>query len=266
MPTTSCANCHREQPADGPKFARCQKCVSENLVPAAYCCKDCQKNDWPAHKAWHQGIAQMLSTADSETRATIAPKPSASALSTDEYADLLKKGLREVAIGNSLAAVSIFTECIQMRPDQAVAHANLGMALRSAGQNAAAVGPLLKAVQFYKQGEMLEKWASCAATAFFAFASGGGGDAELPEWLTQLPARIAMAEECVVAAPGSMQCWAMLGMGLAEEERDMGRAAQAFMKAASLTDEKATKEGYLSFARGLLQQVKLGQQQQQQQQ
>ena len=80
--------------------------------------------------------------------------------------------------------------------------------------------------------------------------------APLPSWVAAVSERIALADRCAAAAPSSMQVWAMLGMSLAEEDADLGRAAQAMMRAAKLTDQPGTKEGYLKFAKALLQKLK----------
>ena len=117
--------------------------------------------------------------------------------------------------------------------------------------------PLLRAVELYEEDS--EQWAIQCGTLFFTYGSltagGTGALPPLPGWMTHLEVRLEHAERCTVAAPSSMQCWAMLGMALAEQEADLGRAAQALMKAATLTDVEATKSGYLRFARGLLQQL-----------
>ena len=258
-PAAVCAHCRKvEQLHEGPKFARCSRCVQERLADGAfYCSRQCQKDDWKKHKAWHEGMAQLLASA----------KPS-SEHQPEAYGELLKTGLRQIASGDHSAGVATFKSCIQMRPDQAAAHANLGMALRDRGDFVGALPCLLRAVELYEEGT--EQWATTSAVAWFAFASSAGsgvaptdaaGEAAalpLPPWLTTLEPRIAMAEKCTRAADKSMQCWAMLGMALAEQEADLGRAAQAFMKASNLTDQPQTRDGYRNFARRLLQQLQAG--------
>lgn len=258
-PAAICAHCRKvEQLPEGPKFARCSRCVQERLADGAfYCSRQCQKDDWKKHKAWHEGMAQLLASA----------KPS-SEHQPEAYGELLKTGLRQIASGDHSAGVATFKSCIQMRPDQAAAHANLGMALRDRGDFVGALPCLLRAVELYEEGT--EQWATTSAVAWFAFASSAGsgvvptdaaGEAAalpLPPWLTTLEPRIAMAEKCTRAADKSMQCWAMLGMALAEQEADLGRAAQAFMKASNLTDQPQTRDGYRNFARRLLQQLQAG--------
>ena len=97
-----------------------------------------------------------------------------------------------------------------------------------------------------------------AAVAWFTLSASPGNPegATAPSWMADVAERIPMAERCAVAAPNCMQVWAMLGMALAEEDADLGRAAQAMMRAAKLTDQPQTKEGYLSFAKALLQKLR----------
>ena len=250
--TIVCTSCKKEQLEDGPRFPRCSRCASERLADGAhYCSKQCQKNDWPKHKQWHEGMAQLLAIAE----------PASSESKVEAYGELLKRGLREIAAGDHAAGVASFKQCIWLHPEQPAAHANLGMALRDRGDFTAALPSLLRAVELYDEDS--EQWATTAAVSWFAFASGGGGgggggEQAGPAWLTSLEARIAVAERCVLAADGSMQCWAMLGMALAEQGLDLGRAARAFMKASSLTDQPQTRDGYRKFAHELLQRLKEG--------
>ncbi|KIY51931.1 hypothetical protein FISHEDRAFT_70422 [Fistulina hepatica ATCC 64428] len=41
----SCTYCHSKPAADARDFPKCAKCLM-----APYCCKQCQKDDWPRHK------------------------------------------------------------------------------------------------------------------------------------------------------------------------------------------------------------------------
>jgi len=54
-----CDHCGREQKPDRPRFSRCSMCIEEELEAAVYCCRACQKEDWPAHKAWHQEMRRL---------------------------------------------------------------------------------------------------------------------------------------------------------------------------------------------------------------
>eukprot|EP00930_Biecheleria_cincta_P040213 TRINITY_DN2756_c0_g2_i2.p1 TRINITY_DN2756_c0_g2~~TRINITY_DN2756_c0_g2_i2.p1 ORF type:complete len:1138 (+),score=237.20 TRINITY_DN2756_c0_g2_i2:59-3472(+) len=54
-----CGHCGREQKPDKPRFSRCSMCIDEELDAAVYCCRACQKEDWPAHKAWHQEMRRL---------------------------------------------------------------------------------------------------------------------------------------------------------------------------------------------------------------
>lgn len=241
-----CACCHRKQSAADAPFRRCAKCIEENLVPAVYCCKECQKEDWPAHRAWHKGIKTMLSTADSHS----------SLMTTEEeYASLLKQGLRLVATGNSAVAASTFRRCVTLRPEQPIAHAQLGYALRNDGDLRGALPCLLRACELYAADT--EQWAITAAVSWFTHAGepSCAVDIEVPAWFVNAEARAAIAERCVSAAPSHMQCWAMLAMSLAELDADYGRAAHAFTRAAELTDQGPTKEGYMACARALHQRL-----------
>ena len=58
----ACANCHRIPAAGEKAFSACTKCVEQKLKPALYCSRECQKENWPAHKKWHKGIAELLAT------------------------------------------------------------------------------------------------------------------------------------------------------------------------------------------------------------
>ena len=58
--TTACACCHQGPPAGQPPFRKCSKCVEQNLVAALYCCAECQREDWPAHRMWHKQVNSLL--------------------------------------------------------------------------------------------------------------------------------------------------------------------------------------------------------------
>ena len=246
-----CACCHREPTKGEAPFLKCSKCVAEKLLDGAvYCSKSCQKEDWPAHKKWHAGMAWVLQHVAKDS------KPE------DAFAALIKKGLRETANGNALSAVTTFEHAISLRPDQPSAHANLGHALRSSGQLSASVAPLLKAMSLYQEDS--EEWATTAAVAWFSFAESRGADsgdgdvgkaAQLPTWLTHLDDRLAFAERFASAAPSSMQVWALLGMTHSECGTDLSRAAHAFMKAAKLTDQRHVQDGYRRMAKAILEQL-----------
>ena len=238
LPT--CTNCGRAQLPDEVQFRRCSRCVEEKLVAAVYCSKECQKENWPAHKAWHCGVKDLLHMAEE-----------------DEYGNLLKLGLRECAQDNSSEGIKAFMRAILLKPTQPAAYANLGYSLRDKGDFRAAVPQLLRAVELF--GDDTEQWATTTAVTWFTWANPGNEGLEVPSWMQTLSERVAMAERCVAAAPGSMQVQAMLGLALAEEAVDPGRAAQALMRAAKLTDQPATRDGYLKLAKSLLQELRSAQ-------
>ena len=251
----ACANCHRIPAAGEKAFSACTKCVEQKLKPALYCSRECQKENWPAHKKWHKGIAELLATQAIRSNGDDGPEKQAAR--HVEYSSLVKQGLRECADGNRQRGAEIFQQCIALRPEQPVAYANLGYMLRDAGDFCSALPALLKAVELFEEGS--EQWGTTAAVAWFAYSADSilcDEVPNLPAWITTLAPRLEMAERCAACAPGSMQCQAMLGMALAESELDLGRAAQCLMKAARLTDQEQTKKGYLEFARALLVQMK----------
>lgn len=134
-----------------------------------------------------------------------------------------------------------------------------GYALRDGGDFFGALQALIKATDLFDEGS--EQWATTAAVAWFAYSADQVICDELPNlpaWCRDIEARLALAERCASAAPNSMQCWAMLGMALAEQEVDLGRAAACLMKASKLADQEVTKKGYLEFARSLLVRMKQG--------
>ena len=186
--------------------------------------------------------------------------PEKAAARHEEYSVLVKQGLRECAAGNRAVGMQTFHKCIALRPEQPVAYANLGYCLRDGGDFDAALPPLLKAASLFEEGS--EQWATTLAVAWFAFSADPVLCSEvpsLPAWLGEdVAPRLALAERCATAAPSSMQVQAMLGMALAEEGStdSLANASQCFMRAAKLTDEPATKRGYLDFARALLVRVK----------
>lgn len=251
----ACVNCHRSPIAGEKPFQACTKCLEQKLKPAVYCCRDCQKENWSTHKQWHKGIAELLATQAIRSNGDDGPEMQAARY--QEYSALIKKGLHECGEGNLVHGAEIFKQCIALRPEQPVAYANLGHLLRDQGNFCSALPPLLKAVELFEEGS--EQWATTAAVAWFSYSTDPTLCDEvpgLPEWVTQLASRLDMAERCAASAPSSMQCQAMLGMALAENKSDLGRAAQCMMKAAKLTDKEETKRGYLDFARTLLVQVK----------
>ena len=131
--------------------------MQERLADGAfYCSRQCQKDDWKKHKAWHEGMAQLLASA----------KPS-SEHQPEAYGELLKTGLRQIASGDHSAGVATFKSCIQMRPDQAAAHANLGMALRDRGDFVGALPCLLRAVELYEEGT--EQWGNDVSRRLVCF-------------------------------------------------------------------------------------------------
>ena len=211
-----------------------------------YCGKKCQKEDWNRHKAWHAGMKILLAEA--------TPAEEAKGITDLEpYGALLKKGLHACAMGNTSDGAACFQEAIRLCPDQPVAYANIGFMLRDAGDFVAAVPQLLKAVELYD--EDTEPWAVTSAVAWFAYANPGCESLTVPSWMTVAAERAKMGERCALVAPNSMQVWAMLGMSLAEQDEDLSRAAQAMMRAAKLTDLAPTREGYLKFAKALLQKM-----------
>ena len=163
-----CARCHREQSDSEPPFRACTRCVEQKLKGAAlYCSKQCQQEDWPAHKLWHKGIAELLSTQAIRTGKGGDDGPERAAARHVEYSQLVKRGLQECASGDPVKGCKTFAEAIKLRPEQPVAYANLGMTLRDGGDFYSAVPALLKAVELFEEGS--EQWASTAAVAWFAY-------------------------------------------------------------------------------------------------
>ena len=264
----NCACCHRA-PASNEVFLSCARCVEQKLKPAKYCSKACQKEDWPAHKRWHQGVAELLATQAVRVSGGNGggdDGPEKAAARHAEYSALVQSGLKSCAAGKRAEGIAAFEKAIALRPEQPIGFANLGYTRRDNGEFDAALPPLLRAIALFEDGS--EQWATCIAVAWFAYSADPilcNEVPNLPPWLTELAPRLTLADKCVVAAPSSFQCWAMLGMGLAEaadeapsEQREahLSRAAQCFRRASKLTDVDATKKGYLEFARALLGRVK----------
>ena len=201
-----------------------------------------------------QACAEKMKTSAQPSGLFLSSCSGESSSEKNAYATLLKQGYQAVAIGDFARGVAAFEQAVNKRPDQAVAFANLGLALRNMGDTARALPALLKAVELYEDDT--EPWATNAAVAFFAFAemqctADGVLDPNLEsalqshKWMRDRSERIGLAERCTAAAAQSMQVWAMLGMTLAQDEKptstELSRAAQAFMKASKLAPRSSRR-------------------------
>ena len=206
MQADECACCHRA-PKEGEAFLSCARCVESKLKPAKYCSKQCQKEDWPAHKRWHQGVSHLLATQAVRAGNAGDDGPEAAASRHQEYSALVKQGLAECARGERAAGMRTFERCIALRPEQPVAYANLGYSLRDGGEFDASLQPLLKAADLFEEGS--EQWATTLAVAWFAYSADPVLCAEvpgLPAWLGAdgVGERLALAERLPSASPSSI--------------------------------------------------------------
>ena len=55
MAQAACLDCFGcgKPPPEGGHHPRCPLCAERKMPSVYFCCRECQANSWPEHKAWH---------------------------------------------------------------------------------------------------------------------------------------------------------------------------------------------------------------------
>ena len=55
MAEAACLDCFccGKPPPEGGHHPRCPLCAERKMPSVYFCCRECQANSWPEHKAWH---------------------------------------------------------------------------------------------------------------------------------------------------------------------------------------------------------------------
>jgi len=221
-----CWGCGTPEPP-GVKFQTCARCREEGLTPSPFCSKECLKNSWPKHKAWHKENAAQL---DPEGRAakeqavmsslkTVLKNQPESAPAS--YMSLVMQADELKLKGSYTPAGKLLKDAIQLIPDNPIAYAALGEIEALANRPADAAALYVKAASLFpdKGATMLpgtnapatnaqgtNLWARTMLSAIFWLNVPGGEKEDQPSWFNDEELKATTLELCTVA-PMDLRAW-----------------------------------------------------------
>ena len=157
---------------------------------------------WKRHAPYHKAVKRLRKNAEDggvmqQRNREVAERAARDAAQTgDAYDELLADGVRYGSQRDTRRAARAFREAIALRPDEAVAYANLGAALNNSGHYVEAAQRYLEAKERHQVGSV--GWAQATATAFNMLIQEPCAEVAKPEWwndeeLKALSARVVRA-------------------------------------------------------------------------
>ena len=226
---TACWGCSIE-PSEGATFKRCAKCAEEKLTTCAvYCSIECHENHWAVHKQWHAAQRSItknrqaaieqdssLAAREKELEARFAVRAS-----QDEVYDLLAQAHSHTAKGNLKKAMKLCRKAIDLRPENADAHHNLGWNYQLSNDFVQAASCYVKATELTP--ERGSAWAHSISSADNALCHESCVCVPKPVWFDDRVWRLQLAQMAYEWDPSFGNTSNMLGNALSK----MGRRDEA---------------------------------------
>lgn len=221
-----CWGCGEKEPA-GKKFQTCARCREEGLAPSPFCSKECLKEHWPKHKAWHlersgendkAGSAAKEKAVLSTLKSVMNEQP---ASETKSYMSLMMQADELKLRGSYTPAEKLLREAVELNPTNPIAYAALGEIMALGNKPAEAAALYVKAAALFPnkaatnvqgtagaatnaQGTNL--WASSMLSAIFWLNVPGGKVEDQPTWFNDVELKELSAELCSTA-PNDLRSW-----------------------------------------------------------
>ena len=146
------------------RFQRCPVCIEEQLSPSYFCSVQCQKENWPAHNAWHEQSRRAIESAGSPPQANAETMAAARAAVDDPHGQAEAKGHEALGEGRFADAAKAYNKCIKLDPENLRGYFNLANAHGCSGDNIGMLQQLLLAIPRYDEGQY--GWGSAMVVAF----------------------------------------------------------------------------------------------------
>ena len=185
---------------------------------------------WERHKPVHKAVRQHWKRSEDggvrqQQNSELAEEaPSYAAQSGNEYHELLAEGLRHLSQEHWRRAARACRKAIALRPDEAEAYYNLGMALHNSGHEVEAAQRFLEAKELYPVGS--EYWAQATAWACSMLTQTKCAEVAKPEWWNDKELK-ALSARVVRAAPDDMQATGRCGLSCCAGDVLLGRRGLA---------------------------------------
>jgi len=215
-----CWGCGKEEaPAPAKPFQTCARCREDGLEPSPFCSKECLKESWPRHKAWHAEQKSGLLEGDnanakekqvlSTLKNALKDQP---ASDTKSFMELLMEADGYKLKGSYTKAEELLNKAIAMSPENPIGHAALGEVQALLNKPQAAAALYVKAMALFPKkpnganphGKNL--WASSALSAVFWLNVPGGTREEQPDWFNDEELKDLTAT-LVAVAPEDLRSW-----------------------------------------------------------
>lgn len=148
-------------------FQRCPVCIDEQLAPSYFCSVQCQKENWRAHKAWHEQTRRAIESTRSnftQTEADAEAIAAARVAVDDPHLRAEATGNAAFGEGRFADAAKAYNKCIKLDPENPRGYFNLANAHGSSGDNLGMLQQLLLAIPRYDEGQY--HWGSAMVVAF----------------------------------------------------------------------------------------------------
>jgi tetratricopeptide (TPR) repeat protein len=249
-PSLACFGCARlpSEMGDGrEKHPVCPICVKLKVPTTYWCCVNCPGNPgaWQRHAPYHKAVKRQRKRSEDggvmhqQQREVAERQARIAAQSGDAYDELLAEGARYGSQQDTRRAARAFREAIALRPDEAVAYANLGSALNNSGHFVEAAQRFLEAKERCQVGS--ELWAEATAYAFILLGREACDEVAKPEWWNDEELK-ALSARVVRAAPDDLPAHQMRSLVLCGQDsawEAAPRSAAELMDAATHYDRAA---------------------------
>lgn len=280
-----CWGCGKPEPADM-KFQTCARCREEGLTPSPFCSKECLKESWPRHKAWHKentgetetdGLAAKEKAMLSSLKSVLKNQPDSAPAS---YMSLVMQADELKLKGSYSTAGKLLKEAVQLMPDNPIGYATLGELEALANRPAEAAALYVKAASLFPdkgkaaipgtnapatnaQGTNL--WASSMLSAIFWLNVPGGKKEDHPSWFNDEELKALSLELCTMATqdlrswqtrafvlcpmPDMPPQWQMPPEGMKRSEEELQEAGRCWQQVMQMTPGgKEEKRPYVARA------------------
>jgi len=265
-PSLACFGCARlpSEMGDGRvKHPVCPICVELKVPTTYWCCVNCPGNPgaWKRHAPYHKAVRRQRNRLEDggvmqQRNLEVAEEAARrAAQSGDAYDGLLAEGARYLSKEDTRRAARAYREAIALRPDEAVAYANLGSALNNSGHVVEAAQRYLEAKERYPVGS--EDWAEATAWAFIVLVQEACAEVAKPEWWNDEELK-ALSARVFRAAPDDVTAHQMRAVVLDVQQSawepgprsaaELKEAATHYDRTAALCPAPAGKAHYASRA------------------